>query len=947
MHRLILDRAPFFATALSEPWAESNAKELHLFPQDIDSNITQEAFEKTLHCIYGKTITANTQEKAAGILATACWLELQGLMVCSTTWILRLLKPATLSWPIKLVTANCYGRPGQVILTAAKSMLCRDGWDMPIEYWDDIPGDIVREVVSSDGFFVDGEWSRWLFAKRLLNRRLRQRALLNGLVHPNAREKVKMPNFSHLKFLKSDNRLRTETAAPFTDISEHDLIWLYLYSHPDVEPLLVLLEEGIHYIHLSYEQLQYIRATCDILGMPLVSDKVVINALWTAMELRQIVQNSKGHDTLGLSIPGKTFTSKDGELLASTSSLSFRQDADSIRKGKGKISNTHPASDGSQLDLAFRENGGNKSQRFWIPSVDSNSLVGRDDITSLASQLPPLRPSSINEDPSDMQWTNKYKMHDEPSVSHRNSLNNGNATTSDPENKARPVEYSRFPPYRFAVEFADPRLLQENKRAYSRTVFYAGSFWRIYIQRKRSTKGMQLGVYLHRAKENEVDDTVAIGNHVREVGDGLRTVAETIGMMERGQFRFGQRRSSTFNSSQPYFPGQPDSYATIDTNNPFNASNLAGNAPNSRSDHARSMSSRFGIPSSPSPDNDRHAEFPDSTENEENDKCSCNFYEDDDEDDDDDDNYTIDEEYSHNQNTNPNHSHGSGADYDMDHSDDLESHRMHQYNLPSPYANRRRYIRTDTTAHRSNYFNRPGRRQIHRCNRHHINPEHHRNPQIHTPALPPYIDTRSTIRTYFKIYSPSKGGRALSVYQSAPDKFNFSQSWGWKSNSMLEDDEDKDEDEDEREDEREEGEINGWQGKEDQEGLRHGDGNGNGKRTSAATAGATTLECRDRDRDRSDDTDHMSHAYTSHTTYADTDSARADIKSIGEGGVNNDYDDSVAGSGSGSNRRKSSGLGRQATFASASTCSSKPKPNTTNWKRRKGVLRFMVVIGNV
>ena len=56
------------------------------------------------------------------------------------------------------------------------------------------------------------------------------------------------------------------------------------------------------------------------------------------------------------------------------------------------------------------------------------------------------------------------------------------------------------------------------------------------------------------------------------------------------------------------------------------------------------------------------------------------------------------------------------------------------------------------------------------------------------PALPPYVDARPTIKTYFKIYSPSRGGRMLSVYESAPDRFNFSQSWGWKSSTLMLDD---------------------------------------------------------------------------------------------------------------------------------------------------------------
>jgi hypothetical protein len=54
-----------------------------------------------------------------------------------------------------------------------------------------------------------------------------------------------------------------------------------------------------------------------------------------------------------------------------------------------------------------------------------------------------------------------------------------------------------------------------------------------------------------------------------------------------------------------------------------------------------------------------------------------------------------------------------------------------------------------------------------------------------TPTLPSYTDARPTIKTYFKIYSPSKGGRLLSVYESAPDNFDFSQSWGWKSSTLM------------------------------------------------------------------------------------------------------------------------------------------------------------------
>lgn len=53
LHRILLDRAPFFNSALSGPWIESNSKEITLHPDDIDHNITQIAFELALKRLYG------------------------------------------------------------------------------------------------------------------------------------------------------------------------------------------------------------------------------------------------------------------------------------------------------------------------------------------------------------------------------------------------------------------------------------------------------------------------------------------------------------------------------------------------------------------------------------------------------------------------------------------------------------------------------------------------------------------------------------------------------------------------------------------------------------------------------------------------------------------------------------------------------------------------------
>jgi hypothetical protein len=65
---------------------------------------------------------------------------------------------------------------------------------------------------------------------------------------------------------------------------------------------------------------------------------------------------------------------------------------------------------------------------------------------------------------------------------------------SDPTGKSL---WSPYPPFRFAVEFWDVDSLKEKQRLHSRTIWYAGSLFNVYVQVVRK-KGVQLGVYLHR-----------------------------------------------------------------------------------------------------------------------------------------------------------------------------------------------------------------------------------------------------------------------------------------------------------------------------------------------------------------------------------------------------------------------------------------------------------------
>ncbi|KAJ4485478.1 hypothetical protein J3R30DRAFT_3283492 [Lentinula aciculospora] len=67
---------------------------------------------------------------------------------------------------------------------------------------------------------------------------------------------------------------------------------------------------------------------------------------------------------------------------------------------------------------------------------------------------------------------------------------------------------SAYPPLRFSVEFFNLEMLKEKDRIHSRTVWYAGSLWNVYVQVYRSPgsgliPNYQLGVYLHRQSPTE------------------------------------------------------------------------------------------------------------------------------------------------------------------------------------------------------------------------------------------------------------------------------------------------------------------------------------------------------------------------------------------------------------------------------------------------------------
>jgi hypothetical protein len=745
LHRLILDRAPFFRSALSEPWLESNARETTVHPEDIDQSISQASFELALKRLYGCNDPHEEGRDAVGLFATGCWLEMQDLIESSIESMLRQMTPETLAPLIRLVTSNYYGRAGDKILASAKAMLCRDGWHMPLRFWDGIPGDIVREIVGGDGFFIDGEWDRWMLAKQILDRRLKLRAIDAGLVETGTRRKVlKAPETANLMAVRFDTVYRKNGFGSGRGIPDNIHRWISLYTNPDVEPLLVLLDEGIHYVHLDFEQLQFIKDAKDVLGLPVLPQKVIGDALWQQMELRQRVLNSReGEMELGISV-----TCADDSVLEAardttmniTTPLAEPLTLPITSKGKHKAmpdssldarpDSAHKAPGEDDIDSGSWDGNG-KPRKFWIPTSDCNIVMGgnADPIIATSNNTTLQRHASRLSAtllPEDVQWISDFSaVTSQPRAMPPadNGLTGTNAVDAAgiAIGGMGEVRYTHLPPFRFAAEFPNPRLLKEKKRVYSRTVFYAGSLWNIYIQKVASTRSKQLGVYLHRAKERDTEEVIA-----GTAGLAQGSVDERIGMLEREMIlrserreRRDQRRRTTVSIDGTEGDGEGSagehdaavagsSSAVADVNGrPSLMRDLLSRSRNSARTRQSSNAESSNLSSHPSTSIARSSDG----------EAILTPY--------------------------------TSSDLDASSSDDSA------LDTPTPSTPRR-------------YPSNPKR--------------------PHVPTLPPYVDARPTIKTYFKIYSPSRGGRMLSVYESAPDKFNFSQSWGWKSSTLMLDD---------------------------------------------------------------------------------------------------------------------------------------------------------------
>ncbi|SCZ96099.1 BZ3500_MvSof-1268-A1-R1_Chr8-1g10003 [Microbotryum saponariae] len=421
----------------------------------------------------------------------------------------------------------------------------------------------VRGVISSDAFFIantissattkltgdfapeglesDGEFQRYLFAKRViemrrgekldaLNRSNRSRLGASGHGRNSKRNGLADGISERLGLLdlqqsvvdhSSLNEDQTYAMAttgdgpttdakcpgegPSTGVSSPSQAVassarIDLSSVDELEYAL-LFQDGIHYYHMTYRQLNLISddysMTSHVLFAPI---EVVQRAHWQ-------IEQFKSRLPL-------VHTPRSGQALEMASPLSSSRVGGGVPVGRMPLPGELVTLDGlvdigfatpvnPHLDVNMPALG---LQPFYRIPIDDTSRINdrapHPDSTPSALGLgapppiPPRKPSS----PLSYGPDGFFGLAREQCLGTRGGPHRGVLPGSSLDLSSEWVEYA---PLRLSAEFWGVTALRDNARLYSNTFFYAGSFYNLYLQRLQRKGGNQLGIYLHRQNSIE------------------------------------------------------------------------------------------------------------------------------------------------------------------------------------------------------------------------------------------------------------------------------------------------------------------------------------------------------------------------------------------------------------------------------------------------------------
>ncbi|CAO3650434.1 unnamed protein product [Cunninghamella blakesleeana] len=489
LHRLILDQNYYFQTLFQGGFQEASTNEITLYFED-QSLITSESFNFVLTRLYGKLCDPNINEtNVKTILATCSFFHLDSMNELCVEFILHTLSTNNaIDYLLFADSHELYGNDR--ICDAIFLYLCRELYFMDRKKLIDIPIAWLKKIMSSDAFYVPSEYERYTVIKDIIQnhyeilwdeRGLSSTYLSNTPMNydnntnfseddtiselANGFEKLSNLNTSSIILHHSINQnneynndndnddQKSKTDDSDIDIDNDELLHtLEIYND--------ILCHSIYYMHMTFEQLEMIQDDMNPFNNDvMVPESIIKNALWNQIKLRTKVENA---------------TEKDKVLGISTADCFPNKMDNKINRIKRQFTEIQ------QQQILY-----------CIPTSDSTKYTGETAISNPSTSNILLNssirsPISIN--------NNNQSLHRSETVTLDENNNNSNKGNNES------IQYSIYPPFRFSVEFTDVANLKRNVRVYSKTFFYAGSNWNMYIQKTRSQRRnlIQLGVYLHR-----------------------------------------------------------------------------------------------------------------------------------------------------------------------------------------------------------------------------------------------------------------------------------------------------------------------------------------------------------------------------------------------------------------------------------------------------------------
>ncbi|KAI9020680.1 hypothetical protein CLU79DRAFT_888157 [Phycomyces nitens] len=437
LHRLILDQNPYFSVLLQGGFCEASSDSVTLCFEN-NPFITSESFYFVLTQLYGKLYEPNiTQENVRQILATCSFFQLDQMCESAVEFILKTLNTQNVVEYLIFADENAV-QGSERICDAIFTFLCREAYSMSRECVAELPVSWLKRIIESDAFWVPSEYDRYQFAYQVLDMRHKISVGADDNLstkHTEADDEDDDEEDDE-KSLKKDETDSTDSIEGVHTCSGFDLLsadteegfeplktegdFEDRLHQEDMEMYAQIIQTSIHYMHMTFEQLESIRNDIHpFTSKPLVPPEILQNALWQQIQLRAKIEGATEWDT--------------------------------------------------ELGMIMSEpNDKPNNPSYLIPTDDTTTYTGESALSLAMSSTP----------------------------------KNKRAATTDRSDKPEPTksQYSLYPPFRFSVEFSDVAPLKHDVRVYSKTVFYAGSNWNMYIQKTKSLKRgiLQLGVYLHR-----------------------------------------------------------------------------------------------------------------------------------------------------------------------------------------------------------------------------------------------------------------------------------------------------------------------------------------------------------------------------------------------------------------------------------------------------------------